>query len=94
MTSIFNNLVVEDASAQQIENVAASMYNGYEILYRLYMQTIPMNIQSIIIISRTEYGKADASSYDEGYSNMDYSSYPTEEEQIRVSNRSRPKGSL
>ena len=30
ITSIFNNLVVEDASAQQFENVAASMYNGYE----------------------------------------------------------------
>ena len=50
-----------------------------KILYRLYMQTIPMNIQAIITIRQAEYGKADASSYDEGYNNIDYSSYPTED---------------
>ena len=43
------------------------------------MQTIPMNIQDYNNYPPAEYGNADASSYDEGYNNIDYSSYPTEE---------------
>ena len=78
ITSIFNNLVVEDASAQQFEKVAASMYNGYENSVRLHANN-PNEYSSYNNYQPAEYGKADASSYDEGYTNIDYSSYPTEE---------------
>ena len=79
ITSIFNNLVVEDASAQQIENVAASMYNGYENSVPPVHANNPNEYSSYNNYPPAEYGKADASSYDEGYSNIDYSLYPTED---------------
>ena len=79
ITSIFNNLVVEDASAQQIENVAASMYNGYENSVPPVHANNPNEYSSYNNYPPAEYGNADASSYDEGYNNIDYSSYPTED---------------
>ena len=79
ITSIFNKLVVEDASAQQIENVATGMYNNYENSVPPEHANNPNEYSSYNSYQQAEYSKADASSYDEGYTNIDYSSYPTED---------------
>ena len=78
-TIIFNNLGVEDASAQQFEEVAAGMYNGYENSVPPVHANNPNEYSSYNNYQPAEYGNAYPSSYNEEYSNTDYSSYPTEE---------------
>ncbi|MDF2736659.1 MAG: hypothetical protein K0S93_515 [Nitrososphaeraceae archaeon] len=85
MTTIFNNLVVGDVSAQQYEGTATNMYNGYEnSVPSGYEKNSPNEYSSYNNYQPTDdYGQAYSSSYNDGYApnNMDnkYSEYPTKE---------------
>ncbi len=88
ITSIFNNLViVEDASAQQLQKGADDMYSGYEnsVQPNVYKKNNPNEYSSYDNYQPAEYGKAYTPSYNDGYvknyNNIDdrYSEYPTED---------------
>ena len=84
ITIIFNNLVVvEDASAQQFQQGANNMYNGYENSVPPVYANNPDEYSSYDNYQPAEYGNSICSSYNDGndknYNNIDYSEYPTEE---------------
>ena len=83
ITIIFNNLVVEDASAQQFQQGADNMYNGYENSVPSGYANNPNEYSSYDDYEPIDYDKAYPSSYNDGYDknlyNIDYSEYPTEE---------------
>jgi hypothetical protein len=84
IASIFNNLVfVGDASAQQFQQEADNMYNGYKNSVPPGYANNPNEYSSYDNLKPVEYDKAYASSYKDEYDknlyNIDYSEYPTEE---------------
>ena len=84
ITIIGNNLViVEDASAQQLQQGANNMDNGYENSVQSVNQNNPDEYSSYDNYQPSDYGKANYESYNDGNDknlyNIDYSEYPTEE---------------
>jgi hypothetical protein len=91
MTSIFNNIVVVDVSAQQFQHEGAyQMYSGYEnsVHPSVYEENTPNEYSSNNNYQPADYGhygQAYPSSYNDGYddtyNNVDdkYSDYPTTE---------------
>ena len=74
---------MRDASAQQFEKEWIICITAIKILDRLGYANNPNEYSSYDNYQPVEYGKAYASSYNDGYDknlyNIDYSEYPTEE---------------
>ena len=83
ITIIFKSLVVEDATAQQYQQGADNMYNGYENSVPPEYANNPNEYSSYDNYQPADYDKAYASNYNDGNDknlyNIDYSEYPTEE---------------
>ena len=86
ITIILNNNVVGDASAQQFQQGANNMDNGYENSAKSVNQNNPDEYSSYDNYEPSDYGKANYESYNDVYAkalnNIDYSEYPTEEVKI------------
>jgi len=69
ITSIFNNLVVEGASARPFQQGADNMYNGYENSVQPYMyeKNNPNEYSSYDNYQPADYDNACVSSYNDGY---------------------------